>query len=115
MVQRLETQELNNYPGAVVAIVSDHGFAPFEHDVSLAIPFIDDGLVQVGMSPYSTVVVTNWQAEPWAAGCVSPIMLHDPSGTAGLPSQLPDETGCSRYSRLMDTYPSRAVFLPRSR
>ncbi len=82
MVQRLETQELTNYPDAVVAIVSDHGFAPVEHDVNLAIPFIEAGLVQVSRSPYGTTVVTSWQAEPWAAGCVAPIMLHDASDAA---------------------------------
>lgn len=82
MVQRLETQELNNYPDAVIAVVSDHGFAPVEHDVNLAIPFIEAGLVQVGKTPYGTNIVTGWQAEPWAAGCVAPIMLHDTSDTA---------------------------------
>lgn len=82
MVQRLAAQELSNYPDAVIAVVSDHGFAPVEHDVNLAIPFIEAGLVQVGKNPYGTTVVTDWKAEPWAAGCVSPIMLHDPSDTA---------------------------------
>ena len=82
MVQRLETQELTNYPDAVIAVVSDHGFAPVEHDVNLAIPFIEAGLVQVGKGAYAGSAVTGWQAEPWAAGCVSPIMLHDSSDTA---------------------------------
>jgi hypothetical protein len=79
MVERLEAQELSNYPDAVVAVVSDHGFAPVEHDVNLAIPFIEAGFIQVGKSPSGGPVVTKWQAEPWPAGCVSPIMLHDPS------------------------------------
>ena len=81
MVQRLAAQELVNYPNAVIAIVSDHGFAPVEHDVNLAIPFLEAGLIRTAKSPEGANTVS-WQAEPWAAGCVAPIMLHDPSDTA---------------------------------
>lgn len=82
MVQRIATQELANYPNAAIVIVSDHGFAPVEHDVNLAVPFLEAGLIQTAKSPYGTTVVTSWQAEPWPAGCVTPIILHDPSDTA---------------------------------
>ena len=81
MVQRLSAQELANYPDAVIAIVSDHGFAPVQHDVNLAIPFIQAGLVHIEQTSRGASV-TSWQAEPWAAGCVAPIMLNDPSDTA---------------------------------
>jgi predicted AlkP superfamily pyrophosphatase or phosphodiesterase len=64
MVQRLVSQEISNYPNAVIAIVSDHGFAPVEHDVNLAIPFVEAGLIQTGKSAYGTMIVTSWQAEP---------------------------------------------------
>ena len=54
MVQRLAAQELANYPNAVIAIVSDHGFAPVEHDVNLAIPFLEAGLIHTAKSPEGT-------------------------------------------------------------
>jgi hypothetical protein len=82
MVQRLVAKELSIYPNAVIAIVSDHGFAPVEHDVNLAIPFLQAGLIQTGKSLFGTTVVTSWQAEPWPSGCVAPIMLHDPADAA---------------------------------
>jgi hypothetical protein len=82
MVQRLTAQELANYPDAIIAIVSDHGFAPVEHDVNFAIPFLEAGLIHTTKSPSGTTIVSSWQAEPWVAGCVTPIMLHDPSDTA---------------------------------
>jgi hypothetical protein len=82
MVQRLASQELTNYPDAIIAIVSDHGFAPVEKDVNLAIPFIQDGLVHIEQNSRGATSVVSWQAEPWPAGCVAPIMLHDPSDTA---------------------------------
>jgi hypothetical protein len=41
MVQRLVAQELSNYPDAAIAVVSDHSFASVEHDVNLAIPFME--------------------------------------------------------------------------
>jgi predicted AlkP superfamily pyrophosphatase or phosphodiesterase len=79
MVQRLANQELANYPNAAIVIVSDHGFAPVEHAVNLAIPFINAGLIHAEKDVAGKIVVKSWQAEPWVAGCVAPIMLHDPS------------------------------------
>jgi len=82
MIGRLVTQELANYPNAVVAIVSDHGFAPVENAVNFAVPFLQAGLIQMGKGPAGNSVVTSWQAEPWGAGCVTPIILHDPTDAA---------------------------------
>jgi hypothetical protein len=82
MVQRLSAQELAIYPNAVIAVVSDHGFAPLQHDVNLAIPFLEAGLIQTAKNSRGATIITSWQAEPWIAGCVTPIMLHDPSDTA---------------------------------
>jgi len=82
MVQRLASQELANYPDAIIVIVSDHGFAPVEHDVNLSIPFIEASLVHIEPNAHGVASVVSWQAEPWPAGCVTPIMLHDPSDTA---------------------------------
>ena len=82
MVQRLASQELANYPEAIVVIVSDHGFASVEKDVNLAVPFIQAGLIRIGQNSRGASSVVSWQAEPWPAGCVAPIILHDPSDMA---------------------------------
>jgi predicted AlkP superfamily pyrophosphatase or phosphodiesterase len=82
MVHRLAAQELANYPNAAIVVVSDHGFAPVEHNVNLAIPFLQAGLIQTTKGPTGAPVITSWQAEPWIAGCVAPIVLHDPADTA---------------------------------
>ncbi|GGY29579.1 alkaline phosphatase family protein [Rhodanobacter panaciterrae] len=65
------------HPDGVVAIVSDHGFAPVQHDVNLYLPFIKAGLVTLKDGE-----VTDWQAMPWNDGGSAAIVLHDPSNTA---------------------------------
>ena len=63
-------------PDLVVAVVSDHGFAPVEHDVNLTSAFVAAGLITV--DPVSGKI-TAWQAEPWDAGGSSAIMLANPN------------------------------------
>jgi predicted AlkP superfamily pyrophosphatase or phosphodiesterase len=63
-------------PGLVVAIVSDHGFAPIEHSVNLIAPFIQAGLITLDKGK-----VTAWQAEPWG-GASAAIVLANPNNTA---------------------------------
>jgi predicted AlkP superfamily pyrophosphatase or phosphodiesterase len=75
MIERLIRQELENYPNAVIAIVSDHGFAHVEHAVNLYIPFIKAGLIKTENDK-----IISWQAQPWLTGCVMPIMLYDAAG-----------------------------------
>ncbi len=65
------------HPDGVVAIVSDHGFAPVQQDVNLYLPFIKAGLVTLKDGE-----VTDWQAMPWNDGGSAAIVLHDPSNTA---------------------------------
>lgn len=48
--------------GLVVAVVSDHGFAPLHHDVNLLRPFVDAGLAKVDPA---TGQFTGWEAMPW--------------------------------------------------
>ena len=62
------------HPDGVVAIVSDHGFAPVQQDVNLYQPFIQAGLITVQHGK-----VTDWQAMPWNDGGSAAIVLHDPS------------------------------------
>jgi hypothetical protein len=82
MIGRLATQEIANYPNAVVIIVSDHGFAHVEKTTNFYIPFLEAGLIQTARSPSGNVTVTSWKAEPWLIGCMAAIMLHDPADTA---------------------------------
>jgi predicted AlkP superfamily pyrophosphatase or phosphodiesterase len=58
-------------PDLVVAIVSDHGFAPVEHDINIAQPFIEAGLIKVDAAGK----VTSWDAAPWPAGASAGVVL----------------------------------------
>jgi predicted AlkP superfamily pyrophosphatase or phosphodiesterase len=83
MVERLVHQALANNPSAVVVIVSDHGFMNITHFVNLAIPFLQAGLVETALNPATKLQeITSWKAEPWMAGGMAAIMLHDPNGRA---------------------------------
>jgi predicted AlkP superfamily pyrophosphatase or phosphodiesterase len=83
MVQRIAAQEFANNPSAVVVIVSDHGFMNVTHYVNLAIPFVQAGLAQGTLNPVTKALeISAWKAEPWMAGGMAAIMLHDPSDHA---------------------------------
>lgn len=80
MVERLEVAALANDPEAVVVIVSDHGFRQITHAVHLAIPFIQAGLVEVGMnSDGKTPTIKSWKAEPWMSGGMAAVMMKNPA------------------------------------
>jgi predicted AlkP superfamily pyrophosphatase or phosphodiesterase len=64
-------------PDLVVAIVSDHGFAPVEHSVNLIAPFIRAGLITLDAKGK----VASWLAEPWG-GASAAIVLANPNDTA---------------------------------
>lgn len=61
-------------PRSVVAVVSDHGFAPLEHDVNLYGAFIKAGLITVD----DKGKVSAWEATPWYAAGSAPIVLREP-------------------------------------
>ena len=82
MLARLIKQEGKNFPEATIAIVSDHGFAGIHTAVNLYIPFLAAGLIQTTPSPTGTPAVKSWLAEPWLAGGMAAIMLHDPNDNA---------------------------------
>jgi Type I phosphodiesterase / nucleotide pyrophosphatase len=70
-------------PGTVVVVVSDHGFMPVRQQVNLAIPFVAAGLIGLsGDSARGAPKISSWQAEPWPAGGMAAIMLHDPRDPA---------------------------------
>ncbi|MGB7264302.1 MAG: ectonucleotide pyrophosphatase/phosphodiesterase [Terracidiphilus sp.] len=78
MVERLAKQEFANDPTAVLVVVSDHGFMNITHFVNLAIPFLQAGLIQTTTNPATkSTAISSWKAEPWMAGGMAAIMLHD--------------------------------------
>ncbi|MGH9665310.1 MAG: alkaline phosphatase family protein, partial [Bryobacteraceae bacterium] len=84
MIGRLVAAAMKNDPAAVVAVVSDHGFARTDHRVNLMVPFYEAGLIKPGKrSPVTGLpTVASWEAEPWMAGGTAAIMLHDPNDAA---------------------------------
>ena len=88
MVARLAQQAIASNPSAAVVIVSDHGFMDISHAVNLAIPFLQAGLIQGAPTQGATdattksPVVNSWKAQPWMAGGMAAIMLHDPNDRA---------------------------------
>ncbi len=82
MIARLVQQAVSSNPSAVVVIVSDHGFMDISHAVNLAIPFIQAKLVDATLVPGKAPVINSWKAQPWMAGGMAAIMLHDPNDHA---------------------------------
>ena len=79
MIARLADQERANDPATVVLVVSDHGFADVSHLVNLAAAFIDARLMKPAASGSGMI---QWQAQPWALGCMFAIMLNKPDDVA---------------------------------
>jgi len=82
MVARLAKQEFANDPKAVLLVVSDHGFMNITHFVNLAYAFVKAGFIHATIGPGNVPNVSSWQAEPWGAGGMAAIMLHDPQDAA---------------------------------
>lgn len=69
-------------PDLVVAIVSDHGFAPVTHSVNLIAPFVQAGLITLD----GKKKVTAWQAEPWGGASAAVVLAHP--GDAALKAKV---------------------------
>jgi predicted AlkP superfamily pyrophosphatase or phosphodiesterase len=83
MIARLAQQEFALNPSAVVVVVSDHGFMNITHSINLAVPFLQAGLAEVSLNPVTKVQeISSWKAEPWMAGGMAAILLHDPNDHA---------------------------------
>ena len=65
-------------PDLVVAVVSDHGFAPVQHTINLQTAFVQAGLITLG--PNGKPV--SWKAESWTSGGSSQVVLADPNDAA---------------------------------
>lgn len=79
------------HPNGVIAIVSDHGFAPVKQDINFYAPFIKAGLVTIKDGK-----ISDWQAAVWNDGGSAAIVLKDPDNAevkarvAALLKQLQD-------------------------
>ena len=83
MVERLAHQEFDLNPSAIVVNVSDHGFMNITYSINLAIPFLQAGLAEGALNPVTKAPeISSWKAEPWMAGGMAAIMLHDPNDHA---------------------------------
>ena len=66
------------HPDAVVAVVSDHGFAPIDGATNLFRPFIDAGLITLDAAGK----ISGWEAMPWATGGSIAVVLARPDDAA---------------------------------
>ena len=78
MIGKLLAAALANDPNAVLAVVSDHGFARTDVRVNLMIPFIEQGFVKAAVQGKPG----SWDAAPWPAGAGIAVMLHHSEDSA---------------------------------
>ncbi len=77
-VGELVAAEWKVHPDAVIALVSDHGFAPVDTVINLYRPFIDAGLVTLGADGK----IASADATPWGSGGSFAIRLARPNDAA---------------------------------
>lgn len=78
LVGELVAIEQRAQPDAVIALVSDHGFAPVDTVINLYRPFIDAGLVTLGPDGK----IASADATPWGSGGSFAIRLSRPDDAA---------------------------------
>jgi predicted AlkP superfamily pyrophosphatase or phosphodiesterase len=78
MIGSLAEAERTAHPDAVIAVVSDHGFASVDTDINLIRPFVAAGLIRLDAAGK----VSEWEAEPWFAGGSAAIVLARPDDAA---------------------------------
>jgi predicted AlkP superfamily pyrophosphatase or phosphodiesterase len=78
LLARLAEAARDSNPSTVVAVVSDHGFEPIDHQINLYVPCVDAGLIDVEQDSKAAKTIRSWRAEPWLAGGMAAIMLRDP-------------------------------------
>ena len=66
------------HPDALIAVVSDHGFAVTDTEINLFRPFIDAGLITVN----DQGKIVSWQAMPWPGGGSVAVVLARPDDAA---------------------------------
>jgi predicted AlkP superfamily pyrophosphatase or phosphodiesterase len=79
MLSRLAAAALAANPATIVAVVSDHGFTALTHKVNLYVPLLRSGwITRAPDSEGKAPKIESWKAQPWLAGGMAAIMLHDP-------------------------------------
>lgn len=78
LVGDLVAAEMKAHPDAVIALVSDHGFANVDTVINLYRPFIDAGLVTLGPDGK----IASAEATPWGSGGSFAIRLARPDDAA---------------------------------
>lgn len=83
MVGQLREAATGANPDAIVAVVSDHGFARTDFRTNLYGPLLRAGLLTAGThpGPLGAPVFTDWKATLWPAGGSAAVMLRDPNDT----------------------------------
>lgn len=74
-VGKVIAAELSVHPDAVIAVVSDHGFAAIAHETNLFRAFIDAGLITLDAGGK----VKSWEAMPWPSGGSAAVVLARPN------------------------------------
>ena len=77
-VGKVIAAELAVHPDAVIAVVSDHGFAPIARETNLFRAFVDAGLITLGPDGK----VKRWDAMPWPSGGSAAVVLVRPNDVA---------------------------------
>ena len=77
-VAKVIAAEQKVHPDAVIALVSDHGFAPVSRETNLFRAFIDAGLITLGPDGR----VQSWEAMPWPSGGSAAIVVARPGDIA---------------------------------
>lgn len=75
-VGRIIAAERKTRPDAIVAVVSDHGFAPIAHQTNLNAALVEAGFIT--LSANAEPRIASWQAFAWYVGGSAMIVLKDP-------------------------------------
>jgi predicted AlkP superfamily pyrophosphatase or phosphodiesterase len=79
-LQQLSAAARANDPNAVVLVVSDHGFTRITRRLNLLPAFISAGLIEAKVDSQSHAMnIVSWKADPWPAGGMAAVVLHDPA------------------------------------
>jgi hypothetical protein len=62
-----------------ICVISDHGFAPVQHDVNLYEEFLAAHLITLNPTTHT---IESWRATLWPMGGSAAVILHDPTDTA---------------------------------
>jgi predicted AlkP superfamily pyrophosphatase or phosphodiesterase len=81
MVGEIENAALETDPEAVVAVVSDHGFARTDYKVNVVLPFVSEGLIRLKTGK-GAPGIDSWDVALWPAGGCVAVVLNNPQDAA---------------------------------